>query len=534
LEKLLYKMDSRYKSFNYEITTDPEFLNEKHNITPELFRQFETLHHKALKGGEKIIERLIQLIEKYPHVPNLKNYLSVAYMNSNNPGKAREVNHWILKEHPDYLFGKLNLAFEYYNDGEYDKMPEVVGDLMDIQDLYPDRDCFHLSEVTGFNRMAILYFCAVGNLEAAESRYEIIEALAPDHPDTKNVFPYLMEARLEEAKKRMEEEDKTRISVKTSEHNKAVQRKTEPEFINKEINWLYEYGLQIDKEKLKTILELPYDSLVSDLTLVLKDAIYRYEYFRKLTDKRGEWQESSMNFPVHAVFLLGELKAEESLPTILETFRQGEEFIEFWYGDFMTGNLWEPLYNIAGERLDVLKQFVLSPGIWTYARTEIATCVGQIALHQPDRKEEVIQWFRDMFISLAGASLDDEIIDSDFIGLAICDVIEMQAPELLPEIKKLYDLGYVGTGICGSYEEVERDIYGPFRDFYKKKLLNIFDRYDEITSTWAGYTGEDGSSEHQKEEPYRADTKIGRNDPCPCGSGKKYKKCCMKNETKNR
>lgn len=23
-----------------------------------------------------------------------------------------------------------------------------------------------------------------------------------------------------------------------------------------------------------------------------------------------------------------------------------------------------------------------------------------------------------------------------------------------------------------------------------------------------------------------ADAKIGRNDPCPCGSGRKYKKCC--------
>jgi uncharacterized protein YecA (UPF0149 family) len=22
--------------------------------------------------------------------------------------------------------------------------------------------------------------------------------------------------------------------------------------------------------------------------------------------------------------------------------------------------------------------------------------------------------------------------------------------------------------------------------------------------------------------------KVGRNDPCPCGSGKKYKKCCGK------
>nr|WP_233217455.1 SEC-C metal-binding domain-containing protein [Trinickia dabaoshanensis] len=24
----------------------------------------------------------------------------------------------------------------------------------------------------------------------------------------------------------------------------------------------------------------------------------------------------------------------------------------------------------------------------------------------------------------------------------------------------------------------------------------------------------------------RAAPKIGRNDPCPCGSGKKFKKCC--------
>ena len=32
-----------------------------------------------------------------------------------------------------------------------------------------------------------------------------------------------------------------------------------------------------------------------------------------------------------------------------------------------------------------------------------------------------------------------------------------------------------------------------------------------------------------KPEPVRAEEKIGRNDPCPCGSGKKYKKCCGKN-----
>ena len=30
--------------------------------------------------------------------------------------------------------------------------------------------------------------------------------------------------------------------------------------------------------------------------------------------------------------------------------------------------------------------------------------------------------------------------------------------------------------------------------------------------------------------PIRNETKIGRNDPCPCGSGKKYKHCCGKHE----
>jgi tetratricopeptide (TPR) repeat protein len=32
------------------------------------------------------------------------------------------------------------------------------------------------------------------------------------------------------------------------------------------------------------------------------------------------------------------------------------------------------------------------------------------------------------------------------------------------------------------------------------------------------------------DQPFRSEKTVGRNDPCPCGSGKKYKKCCMKKE----
>ena len=33
-----------------------------------------------------------------------------------------------------------------------------------------------------------------------------------------------------------------------------------------------------------------------------------------------------------------------------------------------------------------------------------------------------------------------------------------------------------------------------------------------------------------KKQPVRKEKKVGPNDPCPCGSGKKYKKCCMRKE----
>ncbi len=44
-------------------------------------------------------------------------------------------------------------------------------------------------------------------------------------------------------------------------------------------------------------------------------------------------------------------------------------------------------------------------------------------------------------------------------------------------------------------------------------------------------TGAIGTADAQvKKQPVRVSKKVGPNDPCPCGSGKKYKKCCMHND----
>jgi preprotein translocase subunit SecA len=42
-------------------------------------------------------------------------------------------------------------------------------------------------------------------------------------------------------------------------------------------------------------------------------------------------------------------------------------------------------------------------------------------------------------------------------------------------------------------------------------------------------TGEENSKPKETPVPVRVEQKVGRNDDCPCGSGKKYKKCHGKN-----
>jgi SEC-C motif-containing protein len=48
--------------------------------------------------------------------------------------------------------------------------------------------------------------------------------------------------------------------------------------------------------------------------------------------------------------------------------------------------------------------------------------------------------------------------------------------------------------------------------------------FKKLNGEWKFIDGEiESGVPYVREEP-----KIGRNDPCPCGSGKKYKKCCGK------
>ena len=53
---------------------------------------------------------------------------------------------------------------------------------------------------------------------------------------------------------------------------------------------------------------------------------------------------------------------------------------------------------------------------------------------------------------------------------------------------------------------------------------------DRLQTARASHGDETSPAESQKRAKTADGKKIGRNDPCPCGSGKKYKNCCGRNK----
>ena len=516
----------------YNITTDPNFLDQQNAITPELSRILERFHELALDGKKSSVPKILNAIEKYPDNPQLKNYLSVLYGQIGYTKKMFETNQWILSEHPNYLFGKLNLANEYYLKKKYHKMPEVLGEAMELKALYPNRDTFHLNEVISFLKSAILYFTAIGDIEQAEIRYDMMKELAPDAADTEVAMNQIFMARMEAGRKRFEENEKKRVSVKTKkQETKTIN--TPPKFEHNEISWLYSHDLNISEEKLNALLSLPRESLINDLELVLQDSIDRYSYFSLLYEE-DEWDEEKMNFVIHAIYFLGELESTKSIEAIFNVLSQSESYIRLYLGDFITDNLWEPIYKIANQNLEVCKQFMFKPGIDTYARSNFPDMLEQVVWHQPERRNEVLLWFKEVIHFFLDSKLEDNVIDSDFIGLLICNIIDIKGIELLEEIEQLFEKRIVSTGICGDWNEVKKAFKRPDTYNKKKDILPLAKRYEEVTTTWAGYNEEENNLSHKNNDlfeppilPIRSEPKIGRNDPCLCGSGKKYKKCCL-------
>jgi hypothetical protein len=340
-----------------------------------------------------------------------------------------------------------------------------------------------------------------------------------------------------------------------------------PDFTHKQVIELYHKDFDLSDEYFEELWELPKESLIGDLELVLQDAIDRYWFFSENNFYEAAAVGSyGRHFAIHAIFLLAELEASSSLPKILEVFAQSNDFMEFYIGDVMTENLWEPLYKLSEAQPEVLTEFMKRPGIYTWSKTTLTNAMMQLAFFQPQRRDEVVNWHGELLAFYTECSREDNIVDSWLTGIMVSNLIELQANEQIPIITKLYELDYVREDledeleaasivaraindksyarteprdkllpIAARYKKIEKAIlnYGMHRANVEDDLFLADDTFDEKSDIYTQALREKGFELSNSDEfahsssPVSKVHKPNRNEPCPCGSGKKYKKCCL-------
>ena len=216
-----------------------------------------------------------------------------------------------------------------------------------------------------------------------------------------------------------------------------------------------ENSLALKKKLLERILALPYDELRQDL-----EQIILYNIGLTCDGIPDDYEEENYNGTIaNSIILLGEVGNDtSSLEVVLEVMRQSEEFYDYHISDGGNHVFLSTLYQLGQHRLELLMDYVKEEGLYIYAKAEVFPVLVQVALHQPERRQEVLAWFRDV-IHFATADLPShKSFSPDLAGLMVCDLVDLQAAELLPDIREMFETGMLSPGVCGTYQSVARDI----------------------------------------------------------------------------
>ena len=526
----LANIDAPLKSFrNYTIVQHDTF-DAKYGLNPLLWRiidkQRKEVHNN--KNWNKIFRETQKLVREYPNIPHFKNTLAITYLKTGDKMRFYEILQQLLTEYPDYILARCNLINQYTDaENELGKAAELLGENFDLSELYPNRNGkFTEMEIFNYHIAVFRYLLKTKNVKEAQEHLDYLEYLFPDDINEGNFQMLVNLARLENTRKKMSEKKPMKvIPVEVTPTDK------EPNFENSEIKVLYQQGAYIKREILHHIMELPRESVIRDLEKILIDSIARFDYFRENDNI------DIPNAPIHALFLLSALEAEEALDTLFTVLRQDEDYYDFWYGDMITEDFWQFIYMLGHNHLDRLKNYFLTPNCYQYARAAVSEAVKQIAFQQQERKEEALKWHEDVLQYMLEHQNDTDVFDSDVYSYCLEDMIDVAGKEHLPIILRLYDENLINEHF--TLPEIKRLLTRRTSDYKVRDIYTSIDQYYDLWQSWLNDNSDDDfedSDEFGDSDKYKpllpsvaATPKVGRNDPCPCGSGKKYKKCCGAN-----
>ena len=221
---------------------------------------------------------------------------------------------------------------------------------------------------------------------------------------------------------------------------------------------------------------------------------------------------------IHAVYLLGILADERALDALLTASRHTDTYdIDWLYEAFG-----ECYARIGPAAIPALKARILEDrdeddkaplfemdGLWNIWEA------------YPETRQDIEDFYLALLQKQGGHYEIKSHLMADFAGL--------KRHDLRPLFEKLME-----EGQYDPFTFSQQDLDSFYNDLVDhkpgfRKDLEAFYREEEIAARQERWEKEDADYEEKmlKEDIIKNIAHIGRNDPCPCGSGKKYKKCHM-------
>jgi len=256
-----------------------------------------------------------------------------------------------------------------------------------------------------------------------------------------------------------------------------------------------------------------------------------------LIEGSQDWNEKSPGewwLKLHATMILGLIPTERAGQLLVKFMRRMAREQDHDLPDWLAG-YWPALFRNKPESvLPVLRDLAEDHAVDWYIRAgAIEACVGVAQYQGSEALDGALKW-------LAGIVADDE---EDWTlrlcsGNTLLDFPRIQYKPLLEEMaarQGSFGVHFAQSDVTKAYismqDKADWDRFSDPWVFYSPgQIVSRTQRWAEEDARKDEAAFDDAcynDDEFLPETFVRAEPKIGRNDPCPCGSGKKYKKCCL-------
>jgi hypothetical protein len=231
---------------------------------------------------------------------------------------------------------------------------------------------------------------------------------------------------------------------------------------------------------------------------------------RALSDPRGASSEDASLFS-YALYLFAKWRERRAYPSVVRwlSLPDGEPF-EIG-GDIVTEDGAVILASVCDGNVTPIERLIVNRDADQFGRGNGVTALALLAAWLERPREPIVAHLE--WLAREGLEREPSQVWHDLATASL----DLEVPSMFPDIRRamaeaLIDPRYVSqaqldaaaVAVPGERLREFREAHPPISDVA------------EAIDWWGGF---------HPPEPRRV-MKVGRNDPCPCGSGKKYKKCC--------